>query len=42
LARVFFFGITHGLFDVVPYFIFGNSPADMFNMDRFRVLLDAG
>lgn len=34
----FFYGITHGLFDVVPYFIFGNSPSDMFNLDRFTVL----
>lgn len=35
----FLFGITHAIFDVIPYFVFGNSPGDMFNLDRFRVLL---
>lgn len=34
----FFFGIAHAIFDVLPYFIFGNTPADMFNSARFRAL----
>lgn len=34
----FAFGIFHGIFDVVPYFLFGNAPADLFNMGRFTVL----
>ena len=31
--------IGHGLVDVVPYFIFGNTPSDMFTTDRFKVLV---
>jgi hypothetical protein len=29
-------GIPHGLFDVLPYFILGNSPYDWFTLDRFQ------
>jgi len=29
-------GIPHGLADVVPYFIFGNTPSDMLTGDRFK------
>ncbi len=28
-------GIPHAIFDVVPYMIFGNSPADHMTLDRF-------
>ncbi|OGT94342.1 MAG: hypothetical protein A2298_00275 [Gammaproteobacteria bacterium RIFOXYB2_FULL_38_6] len=28
-------GIPHGIADVIPYFILGNTPDDIFNSDRF-------
>jgi hypothetical protein len=28
-------GIPHLITDVIPYFIFGNTPSDMFTIDRF-------
>ncbi|MFA5905541.1 MAG: RHS repeat-associated core domain-containing protein, partial [Desulfobacula sp.] len=28
-------GIPHGIMDVIPYFVLGNTPGDMFNPDRF-------
>lgn len=28
-------GVPHGIFDVIPYYVFGNSPGDMFNPDCF-------
>jgi len=34
----FLFGIPHTLTDIIPYFIFGNSPSDMFTSDRFKTL----
>ncbi|ASJ76272.1 RHS repeat-associated core domain-containing protein [Granulosicoccus antarcticus] len=30
-------GIPHGIADVLPYFVFGTSPVDMFNPQRFIV-----
>jgi RHS repeat-associated protein len=33
-------GVPHGVFDVIPYYAFGNTPTDMFNLDRFRVTYD--
>ena len=29
-------GLPHVVLDVIPYMIFGNSPSDMFNMQRFE------
>ncbi len=34
--------IGHGIFDVFPYFLLGNTPGDIFNFDRFTVLFDGG
>ncbi|WP_108946994.1 hypothetical protein [Shewanella halifaxensis] len=31
-------GVPHAVLDVAPYFIFGNSPSDMFTTDRFQAL----
>ncbi len=36
----FLLGIPHGIFDILPYFVFGNSPSDMFNSHRFRALFN--
>jgi RHS repeat-associated protein len=33
-------GVPHGIADVIPYFIFGNTPADMFNPQRFIATYD--
>jgi uncharacterized protein RhaS with RHS repeats len=39
-----FFGpdnaVMHGITDVLPYFIFGTSPSDMFNPQRFTTTYD--
>ena len=32
------YGIPHTIFDVLPYFILGNSPADIFTTARFTAL----
>ena len=29
-------GVPHGIVDVLPYMVFGNTPSDMFTGDRFR------
>ncbi len=29
-------GIPHGITDVIPYYIFGNTPSDMLTSDRFK------
>lgn len=32
------FGVPHAIFDVLPYFILGNTPADMLNPARLTAL----
>ena len=33
-------GVFHGIFDVLPYMIEGNTPSDMLNTYRFKALID--
>lgn len=33
-------GVPHGVTDVIPYYIFGTSPSDMFNPQRFTTTYD--
>ena len=32
-------GVPHLIADVLPYFVLGNSPSDMFNIDRFSTTI---
>ena len=36
----FLWGVPHFLLDVLPYYPLGNSPSDMFSLDRFRTTWD--